>query len=126
MTAPVQLRRSGCRQHLEKTANKLAEAGNVRLFVMVSNEQALIGRDQHYNGAGLGGDLLVDALRRIALAAESVGIAATLLEVVDCGNPAHTARRKTLDKSYGFQSLSSNPSRLSLPLKAIRQLMTQL
>jgi hypothetical protein len=29
--------------YFKKTANKLAEAGNVRLFVMVSAEQALIG-----------------------------------------------------------------------------------
>lgn len=149
--------------YFKKTANKLAEAGNVRLFVMVSNEQALIGfyainahavdysdlprcfarsrpghgavpaafiamigRDQRYSGAGFGGDLLVDALRRIALAAESLGIAVALLDVLDCGNSARTARRKALYESYGFQPLPSNPSRLFLPLKTIRQLMTQL
>lgn len=142
--------------YFKKTANKLAEAGHVRLFVMVSSDQALIGfyainahavdyrdlpkhfarsrpghgsvpaafiamigRDQRYSGAGFGGDLLVDALRRIALAADTLGIAVALLDVLDCGNPERTARRKALYESYGFQPLPSNPTRLFLPLKAI-------
>jgi hypothetical protein len=147
----------------KKTANKLAEAGNVRLFVMVSADQALIGfyainahavdyvdlpkrfararpghgsipaafiamigRDQRYSGAGFGGDLLVDALRRIAQAADSLGIAVVLLDVLDCGDSHRTARRKALYESYGFQSLPSNPTRLFLPLNAIRNLMAEL
>ncbi|MBM5808461.1 MAG: GNAT family N-acetyltransferase [Cyanobacteria bacterium M_surface_9_m1_291] len=149
--------------YFKKTANKLTEAGHVRLFVMVSSDQALIGfyainahavdyrdlpkrfarsrpghgsvpaafiamigRDLRYSGAGFGGDLLVDALRRIALAADTLGIAVVLLDVLDCGNPARTARRKALYESYGFQPLPSNPSRLFLPIQTIRQLMTVL
>jgi GNAT superfamily N-acetyltransferase len=147
----------------KKTANKLAEAGNVRLFVMVSAEQALIGfyainahavdyrdlpkrfararpghgsipaafiamigRDQRYSGAGFGDDLLVDALRRIAKAADSLGISVVLLDVLDCGDPQRTARRQALYESYGFQPLPSNPTRLFLPLNAIRELMAEL
>jgi len=109
----------GVDNYFKKTANKLAEAGNVRLFVMVSSDQALIGfyainahsvdyrdlprryartrpghgsipaafiamigRDQRYSGAGFGGDLLVDALRRIARAGDSLGIAVALLDVL--------------------------------------------
>ena len=73
--------------YFKKTANKLAESGNVRLFVMVNADQALIGlyainahavegqgsipaafiamidRDVRFSGAGFGADLLVDALR---------------------------------------------------------------
>jgi len=146
----------------KKTANKLAEAGNVRLFVMVSAEQALIGfyainahavdyldlpkpfararpghgsipaafismigRDQRYRGAGFGGDLLVDALRRIAQAADSLGIADVLLDVLDCGDPQRKARRQALYESYGFQPLPSNPTRLFLPLNAIRELIAE-
>jgi hypothetical protein len=149
--------------YFKTTANKLAEAGNVRLFVMVSADQALIGfyainahavdyqdlprrfartrpghgsipaafiamigRDQRYSGAGFGGDLLVDALRRIAQAADSLGIAVALLDVLDCGDPARTTRRKALYQSYGFQPLPSNPIRLFLPLTAIAELMTGL
>jgi GNAT superfamily N-acetyltransferase len=147
--------------YFRKTANKLAEAGNVRLFVMVSADQALIGfyalnahavdyrdlpkrfarsrpghgsipaafiamigRDQRYSGAGFGGDLLVDALRRIAQAADSLGIAVVLLDVLDCGDPQRTARRQALYESYGFQPLPSRPTRLFLPLNVIRGLMS--
>lgn len=149
--------------YFKKTANKLAEAGNVRLFVMVSSDQALIGfyainahavqyqdlpkrfarsrprhgsisaafiamigRDQRYSGAGFGGDLLVDALRRINQAADSLGIAVALLDVLDCGDPVRTARRKALYESYGFQRLPSSPTRLFLPLNAIRELIAEL
>jgi GNAT superfamily N-acetyltransferase len=149
--------------YFKKTANKLAEAGNVRLFVMVGSDQALIGfyainahavhdqdlpkrfarsrpghgsipaafiamigRDQRYSGAGFGGDLLVDALRRINQAANSLGIAVALLDVLDCGDPQRTARRKALYESYGFQPLPSNPTRLFLPLHAIRELIAEL
>jgi len=143
----------------KKTANKLALAGNVRLYVMTSADDALIGfyainahavdyrdlpkrfarsrpghgsipaafitmigRDRRYHGLGFGGDLLVDALGRIALAADSLGIAVALLDVLDCGDPERTARRKALYQSYGFQPLPSNRGRLFLPLKSIREL----
>lgn len=149
--------------HFQKTAKKLAEAGNVRLFVMVSADQALIGfyainahavdyrdlpkrfararpgngtipaafiamigRDQRYSGAGFGADLLVDALRRIAQAADSFGLAVPQLDVLDCGDPERTARRQALYESSGFQPLPSNPTRLFLPLNAIRELMAEL
>ena len=42
----------------------------------------MIGRDQRYSGSGFGADLLVDALRRIAQAADSLGIAVVLLDVL--------------------------------------------
>ena len=149
--------------YFKNTANKLAEAGNVRLFVMVSSDQALIGfyavnahavayvdlpkrfararpghgsipaafiamigRDQRYSGAGFRGDLLVDALRRIAQVADSLGIAVVSLDVLDCGDSHRTARRQALYESYGFHPLPSNPTRLFLPLNAIRKLMADL
>ena len=149
--------------YFKKTANKLAKAGNVKLFVMVGADQALIGfydinahavsyqdlparfaraspghgsipaafiamigRDQHYRGAGFGADLLVDALRRIVQASYSLGIAVVLLDVLDCGDPGRTARRQALYKSYGFQPLPSNPTRLFLPLIIIRELLAEL
>jgi ribosomal protein S18 acetylase RimI-like enzyme len=147
----------------KKTANKLAKASNVKLYVMVNDDQALIGfyainahavhyqdlptrfararpghgsipaafiamigRDQRYTGSGFGADLLVDALRRIAQAADSLGIAVVLVDVLDCGNPERTARRQALYESYGFQPLPSNPTRLFLPINAIRELMAEL
>lgn len=146
--------------YFRKTGNKLAQAGNVRLYVMTAADGALIGfyalnahavdysdlpkkfartrpahgaipavyismlgRDRRYGGQGFGGDLLVDALRRIDRAADEVGIAVVMLDVLDCGNPARVARRKALYESYGFMPLPSNPLRLFLPMNIVRELM---
>jgi len=86
---------------------------------------AMIGRDQHYSGQGFGSDLLVDALRRMTQAADVIGLAVVLLDVLDCGDPERTARRQSLYQSYGFQPLPSNPNRLYLPLATVRNLMAE-
>ncbi len=86
---------------------------------------AMIGRDQRYSGQGFGSDLLVDALRRITQAADVIGLAVVLLDVLDCGDPERTARRQPLYQSYGFQPLPSNPARLYLPLATVRKLMAE-
>ena len=86
---------------------------------------AMIGRDQRYSGQGFGSDLLVDALRRITQAADVIGLAVVLLDVLDCGDPERTARRQSLYQSYGFQPLPSNPARLYLPLATVRNLMAE-
>lgn len=146
--------------YFQKTANKLSKADNVRLYVMIRADGAvigfyalnahavdygdlppkfartrpahgsipaayisMIGRDQRFRGGGYGGDLLVDALRRIANAAEAIGIAVVMLDVLDCGAPDRVARRKALYESYGFQGLASNPLRLFLPLGVVRSLI---
>lgn len=148
--------------YFHKTANKLAMADNVRLYVMSTNEGSvigfyalnahavhygdlpskfarsrpaygnipaayisMIGRDQNFRGGGYGGDLLVDALRRIAAAADAIGVAIVMLDVLDCGNPDRVARRKALYESYGFQSLSSNPLRMFLPVSVVRKLIAE-
>ena len=144
----------------KKTANKLAKAGNLRVFVMVDagadvigfyaiNAHAvdyrdlpgsyarsrprhgsipaayisMIGVDQRHSGHGYGGDLLADALRRIARASESLGIAVVLLDILDDGNPDLTARRKKLYEGYGFMPFKSDPLRLFLPVATIRQIL---
>ena len=148
--------------YFQKTANKLAKADNVRLYVMVDpagtvigfyalNAHAvhftdlpakfartrpshgnipaayisMIGRDQKFRGGGYGGDLLADALRRIAVAADAIGVAVVLLDVLDCGVPDRVARRKTLYESYGFQSLVSNPLRMFLPVSIVHKLIVE-
>ena len=148
--------------YFQKTANKLAKADNVRLYVMVDpggtvigfyalNAHAvhfadlpakfararpshgnipaayisMIGRDQRVRGGGYGGDLLVDALRRIAVAAEAIGVAVVMLDVLDCGDPARVARRKALYESYGFLPLASNPLRMFLPVSVVRTLVAE-
>ena len=70
--------------------------------------------------------LLVDALRRIAGAAENLGLAVVMLDVLDCGNPERVARRKALYESYGFTSLPSNPLRMFLPLATVRTLINEI
>lgn len=148
--------------YFQKTANKLAKADNVRLYVMVDpagtvigfyalNAHAvhftdlpakfartrpshgnipaayisMIGRDQKFRGGGYGGDLLADALRRIDVAADAIGVAIVMLDVLDCGDPDRVARRKALYESYGFQSLASNPLRLFMAVSLVRNLIAE-
>lgn len=84
---------------------------------------SMMGRDERYRGRGLGGDLLVDALGRIARAADEVGIAVVMLDVLDCGDTRRVERRQALYESYGFTPLSSNPRRLFLPVATIQRLL---
>jgi ribosomal protein S18 acetylase RimI-like enzyme len=146
--------------YFRKTANKLAKAGNVRVWVMVSPSGGLIGFyalnahsidyaelpgkfakarpghgvipaayismigvDRKFAGKGFGGDLLVDALSRIAHAADDLGIAVVMLDVLDCGDPQLVAKRLNLYQSYGFSPLPSRPLRLFLPLATVRRLI---
>lgn len=145
----------------KRTANKLATADNLRVFVMTTpaddligfyalNAHAvdyadlpakyartrpghgsipaayisMIGVDGRHQGKGYGGDLLVDGLRRIASAADNIGIAVAMLDVLDCGDAAKTARRKALYEGYGFAPLPSHPLRLFMSVATVRALMT--
>ncbi|MBB4953745.1 ribosomal protein S18 acetylase RimI-like enzyme [Agrobacterium vitis] len=84
---------------------------------------SMIGRDQRFRGQSYGGDLLVDCLIRIAKAAESIGIAVIILDVLDCGDSERIARRIELYQGYGFQPLPSNPMRMFLPVATVKRLM---
>jgi hypothetical protein len=55
----------------------------------------MIGVDRRFQGKGHGGDLLADALTRIADAADEIGIAVVILDVLDCGNAEAVKRRKS-------------------------------
>lgn len=144
----------------KRTANKLAEAGNLRVFVMTDADErvigfhainahavdyrdlplryartrpghgsipaayiSMIGVDHRYAGHGFGGDLLVDALRRIYAASAMLGLAVVILDVLDDGQPELVARRKALYERYGFTPLPSNPLRLFLPVATIGKLI---
>lgn len=143
-----------------KTANKLSNADNVRVFVMVDSAGALvgfyavnahavhyqdlpdrfartrpghgvipaayismIGVDARHQGRGYGGDILVDCLRRLARAADELGIAVIMLDVLDCGNAAAVERRRALYTGYGFLPLPSNELRLFMPTATVRRLV---
>lgn len=86
---------------------------------------SMIGRDQRYSGEGFGSLLLVDALRRVGRAADSLGIALVMLDVLDCGDQERVARRKALYQGFGFTSLPSNPLRLFLPMATVRTLVAE-
>lgn len=144
----------------KKTANKLAKADNLRVYVMISPEGdligfyalnahsvdyselpvkyaktrpghgnipasyiSMIGVDERFAGQGYGGDLLIDGLTRIAKAAEAIGIAIVMLDVLDCGNADLVQRRKALYTGYGFTPIQSNELRLFLPIGTVRELI---
>lgn len=86
---------------------------------------SMIGRDKRYRGSSYGGDLLVDALRRIVSAADQIGISVIMLDVLDCGDTETTARRKALYESYGFQPAASVPMRMFLPIAVAVQLVRE-
>ncbi len=86
---------------------------------------SMIGRDLRYRGEGIGDLLLADALMRIARASQSVGIAVVKLDVLDCGDPVRTERRKALYAKYGFQPLQDHPLRMFLPLATVRELLRE-
>jgi len=84
---------------------------------------SMVGVDQRRAGQGYGGDLLVDALLRITQAADQIGIAVVVLDVLDDGNPESVTRRKALYAGYGFEPLPSNPLRMFLPVATVRHLL---
>jgi GNAT superfamily N-acetyltransferase len=66
-------------------------------------------------GQGLGGVLLVDALRRISTLAKDVGIRAVEVDAID-----DDVRKFYL--KYGFVALRDNPKHVWLPMAVVRKL----
>lgn len=67
--------------------------------------------------------MLVNALTRIVQAADKIGIAVALLDVLDDGVPDLVERRLALYQRYGFQPLPSNPLRLYLPVATVKLIL---
>jgi len=84
---------------------------------------SMIGVDYRFQGKGYGSILLVDCLTKIARAAETIGIAVVMLDVLDCGDEEKVEKRVALYQSYGFQSLPSQRLRMFLPLKQVKALL---
>lgn len=84
---------------------------------------SMIGVDQRFQGNGLGGILLVEALKKLARASETLGIAVVLMDVLDCGNEETTNRRLALYTGYGFSKLENAPRRLFLPIQDAQALL---
>ena len=66
-------------------------------------------------GEGLGEYLLIDALRRIASTADTIGIRAVEVDAI------HEASKRFYLK-YGFRELKDDPRHLFLPMQVIRKL----
>ena len=86
---------------------------------------SMIGVDSRFQKQGYGGDLLIDCLARLTNAADALGIAMVMLDVLDCGDPEKVAKRLALYTSYGFEPLPSNGLRLFLPIATVRTLYPQ-
>lgn len=84
---------------------------------------SMIGVDQRFAGRGYGGDLLVDAIKRIARAADAFGMTVVILDVLDDGNASLVARRKSLYESYGFAALFRAPFASSRPEGLVRSMI---
>jgi GNAT superfamily N-acetyltransferase len=80
---------------------------------------AMIAVDKGEQGKGYGGDLLADALKRIAQAQQSVGVSIAVLDVLDDGDARAVARRLALYASYGFQPFAERPLRMWISVRGI-------
>jgi ribosomal protein S18 acetylase RimI-like enzyme len=83
---------------------------------------AMIGVDARHQGQGLGRDLLLDCLARIADIERTIGLAVVVLDVLDCGDPVAVARRAAFYTALGFAALSMQPLRMILPTASLRGL----
>ena len=84
---------------------------------------SMIGVDRRFQERGHGGDLLVDCLGRLAAAADALGIAVVMLDVLDCGDPEKVAKRLALYTSYGLEPLPSDGLRLFQPMATVSELV---
>lgn len=78
----------------------------------------LLGRlavDRGFQGQGLGSLLLIDALRRVSLIAEEIGIRAVEVDAID-------AAARSFYVKYGFRALLDDAQHLFMPLHEIRKL----
>jgi len=71
--------------------------------------------DLRFQGQGLGGILLVDALKRVRETADRIGIHAVTVDAL------HVSARQFYE-AHGFQSLRDNELHLFLPMATIRRL----
>jgi ribosomal protein S18 acetylase RimI-like enzyme len=80
---------------------------------------AMIAVDRGEQGKGYGGDLLADALKRIAEARRSLGVSIALLDVLDDGDAASVKRRLALYASFGFRPLAERALRMWISVKGM-------
>lgn len=81
---------------------------------------SMIAVAEKEQGRGLGRTLLVDAITRVARAADEVGIAAIILDVIEEGGAKATVARTRFYERMGFTALPSQPQRMVLGMRQAR------
>jgi ribosomal protein S18 acetylase RimI-like enzyme len=79
---------------------------------------AVLGRlaiDRHHQGRGLGETLLLDAIRRVLRAANTIAVHAIIVD-------AKNKRAQAFYERYGFRPFPDAPRRLFLPLETFEKL----
>ena len=79
---------------------------------------ALLGRlgvDRRRSGQGLGSALLIDALRRVRVASDTLAVYAVVVDAKD-------ERARAYYKRFGFIELPDSAKRLFLPMSTINDL----
>lgn len=95
---------------------RAAAPGGIRRNAPDSIPVSVIGRlavDQDYSGRGLGADILSDALRRIAIASQSIGMGAVMVQAKD-----DRAKRFYLACAE-FQEFPEESRTLFLPIETV-------
>jgi GNAT superfamily N-acetyltransferase len=95
---------------------RTAAPGKVRRNAPESIPLSIIGRlavDRNYAGKGLGADLLSDALRRIAIASQSIGIGAVLVHA------KNDAAKRFYLKYAEFIEYPADSRTLFLPIETV-------
>lgn len=98
------------------SVERAAAPGKIRRNAPDTIPVSVIGRlavDRRYAGKGLGADLLSDALRRIAIASQSIGIGAVLVQAKD------EAGRRFYKRYAEFIEYPADSLKLFLPIETI-------
>lgn len=100
-----------------QTATAQVAAGTAPGFPIPICLIARLAVDRNEQGRGLGARLLLDALRRVLVAADQVAIRAVVVDAID-------DRAAQFYEHFGFQALSATPRTLMVPLQTVRAVLT--
>ena len=84
---------------------------------------SMIAVDRRHQGKGLGKILLADAFKRVASAANQIGLKAVVLDVIEDGGPKMVHKRTAFYTAMGFKPLPKQPQRMIISVETIRRAM---
>ena len=82
---------------------------------------SMLGVSEPHQGRGLGRVLLADAFTRVLMAADQIGLAALVLDVLDDDGETAATRRTRFYEALGFQPFPSQPRRMFITAATLRQ-----